>query len=55
VRKRELAYAGVFGEVPESGTFWYENSIGLVEVAANRAHAADLLGIEVGDAVSVVD
>lgn len=47
----EVPYAGVFDDVPESDLFWYVNSIGLVEVAANRAHAASKLGIGVGTAV----
>jgi len=47
------AFAPVFGAAP-AGVFWYENSIGLVEVAANRASAAEALGIRVGDPVRVV-
>ena len=54
IRKRRLAYAGVFAEAPAGGSFWYENSVGLVELAANRSSAVQLLGIEVGDPVLVV-
>jgi len=53
VRGQRLSYARVFAEVPAGSAFWYENSIGLVEIAANHADAAELLGIEVGDAVTV--
>jgi S-adenosylmethionine hydrolase len=50
---REIGHADVFGAVPIADVFWYENSIGLVEIAANRARAADLLGIDVGDLVEL--
>jgi len=53
VRGHRLSYAPVFAEAPAGGAFWYENSIGLVEIAANLADAAALLGIKVGDAVTV--
>ena len=53
VRGKRLSHARVFGEAPGGEAFWYENSIGLVEIAANRASAAELLRIDVGDAVSV--
>jgi len=55
VRDHELAHARVFAEAPEGSAFWYENSIGLVEIAANRGDAADLLGITVGDAVKILE
>ncbi|HET7032545.1 MAG TPA: SAM hydroxide adenosyltransferase, partial [Casimicrobiaceae bacterium] len=53
VRGQRLSHARVFGEAPVGEAFWYENSIGLVEIAANRASAAELLGIDIGDGVSV--
>ena len=49
------SYARVFAEAPTGSAFWYENSIGLVELAAKGASAARLLGIGVGDPVRVVD
>ncbi len=55
LRDRRIGHARTFADAPQRGAFWYENSIGLVEIAANRASAADLLGIEVGDAFSVLD
>jgi len=33
--------------------FWYENSLGLVEIAAHSASAAQALGLKVGDAVGI--
>jgi S-adenosylmethionine hydrolase len=48
-----LAYAPVFAAAPAGEAFWYENSLGLVEIAACRADASVLLGLRVGDRVSV--
>jgi S-adenosylmethionine hydrolase len=53
VKGHRLSYARVFAEA-SGGPFWYENSIGLVELAADRRSAAALLGIDVGDAVEIV-
>lgn len=48
-----LRYAPVFGAAQDGEAFWYENSLGLVEIAANRASAAALLGLRVGAAISI--
>ncbi|HXV11216.1 MAG TPA: SAM-dependent chlorinase/fluorinase [Burkholderiales bacterium] len=48
---REIPHARVFSEAPQAGLFWYENSIGLVEIAANSASAQRVLGIAVGDPI----
>lgn len=48
-----LRYAPVFGAVETGAPFWYENSLGLVEIAAHRASAAATLGLHVGAAISV--
>jgi hypothetical protein len=48
---RRLPYRRVFGEAAKGEAFWYVNSVGLVEIAANRASAAALLEIGVGDVV----
>ena len=52
-RGAQLVHANVFADVPTGSGFWYENSSGLIELAANGASAALLLGIKVGDAVCV--
>lgn len=52
---RRIPWARVFSDVPAGSAFWYENSIGLVEVAVNRGNAAAQLGLGVGDEVSFVD
>lgn len=51
---RRLQRARTFSDVPRGELFWYANSIGLVEVAANAASAAGLLGLAVGDRVSLL-
>jgi S-adenosylmethionine hydrolase len=51
VKGRPLPHYRVFAEAPKGEAFWYVNSVGLVEIAANRASAAALLGLGVGDPV----
>jgi S-adenosyl-L-methionine hydrolase (adenosine-forming) len=51
---RELEYARVFSEARGGSAFWYENSVGLVEIALNGASAAELMGMRVGDSVTIV-
>jgi hypothetical protein len=46
---RVLRYARTFEEA--QAPFWYENSMGLVEIAAPRGSAAELLRLRVGSAV----
>lgn len=53
VGQQPLVYARTFSEAPPGAVFWYENSLGLVECAANRANAATLLGLRVGDKVTL--
>ena len=50
--ERRLPFARVYSEVAEGGVFWYENSQGLVEIAVNCGHAAQLLDIKIGDRVA---
>jgi S-adenosylmethionine hydrolase len=54
VRERRLPYTRVFAEAPVGSAFWYENSLGLIELAANRASVVRLLGIEVGNPITVI-
>lgn len=53
VKSATLRHAPVFGAAREGEAFWYENSLGLVEIAANRASAAALLGLRVGEAIRI--
>ena len=51
---RRLEWGRVFSEVPTGTAFWYENSVGLVEIAVNQGSAAAQLGLSVGDEVSIL-
>ncbi len=50
---RCLKHASVFSDVPAGEPFWYENSLGLVEIAGNTCSAAESLGLEIGQFVAV--
>lgn len=45
--------ARVFSDVAEGKLFWYPNSLGLIEIAANRASAAAKLRLDVGERVAL--
>ncbi len=51
VRGQALIWRRTFSEANKGEAFWYVNSAGLVEIAANRASAAGILGLKVGDLV----
>src|SRR5262249_58524255 len=51
LRGRRIAHARVFTAAAPGQLFWYENSLGLVEIAANGASARQLLGAQPGDRV----
>lgn len=53
VRGRRLPPQRIFSDVREGNSFWYRNSSGLVELAANRESVAELLGLNVGELVLV--
>jgi S-adenosylmethionine hydrolase len=48
-----IARARTFCDVPPGQPFWFENADGLLEIAVNHGHAADLLGLRLGAAVRV--
>ena len=48
-----LVRARVFSDVPHGALFWYENSVGLVEIAANQASAASMLELHTGQRVRI--
>jgi S-adenosylmethionine hydrolase len=50
---RVVMNARHYAEMPEGSAFWYENSIGLVEVAVSGGRADVILGIGVGTRVSL--
>ena len=48
VNGRQIPYARTFSQVAAGEMFWYENSLGLVEIAANSASAQQKLGLTLG-------
>jgi S-adenosylmethionine hydrolase len=50
---RRLACARVFSDAAPGAMFWYENSLGLVEIAANGCSAALDSGLKVGEPVEI--
>jgi S-adenosyl-L-methionine hydrolase (adenosine-forming) len=48
----ELPNARVFSAVPRGTAFWYENSLGLVEIAVNADSARTVLGLAIGTPVA---
>ena len=48
-----IHHARVFSEVPAGELFWYENSLGLIEIAGNRCNAAEQLKLVVGHPVGI--
>lgn len=49
-----LGRARTFSDVPPGEAFWYENALGLVEIAVNQGSAAGRLGLSQGVPVSWV-
>lgn len=50
---KDIQQAGTFCEVDECQLFWYVNSCGLIEIAANRTSAQALLSLQLGDDVQI--
>lgn len=50
---RCLRRARTFCEVPPGAAFWYENALGLVELAVNQGRADRVLGLAPGDPIAV--
>ncbi len=51
---RQLRRARTFSDVPRGQAFWYENANGLVEIAVNQGRADDLLGLDAGSVIEVL-
>ncbi len=49
-----LANVRVFSDLPAGTPFWYENSLGLIEIAVSQGHAAEYLGLKIGDPIAPV-
>lgn len=52
IHKNVILHATTFSEVKPGEVFWYENSLGLVEIAVNQGSASEKLGINIGDSFS---
>lgn len=50
---RTIARAPTFAAVPPGSAFWYENANGLAEIAVNLGHAAAVLGLAIGQTVTL--
>lgn len=48
-----VSFARTFSDAGKGQLFWYRNSIGLIELAANQASAVDQLRLEIGAAVTL--
>ncbi len=51
---RELRFARTFCDVAAGTAFWYENAFGLIELAVNQGRADCILGLEVGDSITLI-
>lgn len=52
VHGHRIPYARTYGETAAGALFWYENSIGLVEIAAHGTSAAGKLELRIGTPVA---
>lgn len=50
---RRLPRGRTFVEHPPGMAFWYANSCGLAEIAINRGNAAQTLGLELGNQITI--
>ena len=55
VAGERFAYRRVFSEAARGVPFWYENSLGLVEIAVNCGSAAKVLGLHIGQSVVIAE
>jgi S-adenosylmethionine hydrolase len=53
VNEQNLSFAETFSSVQQSALFWYQNSLGLVEISCNSGSAASVLGLSIGSRVVV--
>lgn len=54
VRGKSLQFASTFGDVAPKQPFWYVNSMGLIEIAANGAGLAQCLDVRLGSEITLV-
>lgn len=54
IKGHHVRYAETFSSVNKDDLFWYGNSMGLVEIAANSNSAAGLLDVSIGERVTIL-
>lgn len=54
VGNTRIPWARVFSDVPRGSACWYENSIGLVEIAINGGRAATQLALKIGERIEFI-
>jgi S-adenosylmethionine hydrolase len=54
VAGREIVHARTFSCVAAGEVFWYTNSMGLFEIAANASNASTLLNLTIGSQIDVI-
>jgi len=54
ISHQRICHARTFSEAVCGQPFWHVNSLGLVEIAVNQDSAARILGLRLGDAISVL-
>lgn len=54
VAGRRVEWARVFSDIERGTPCWYENSLGLVEIAVNCGRASDELGLAPGHAIRLI-
>ncbi len=49
-----VKHARTFSDAPSGAVFWYENSMGLVEIAVNHGSASQLLDVDIGSQIDIL-
>ena len=49
----QIRHAETFAAVSPGETFWYENSMGLIELAVNQGSASQILILDIGSRISI--
>ncbi len=50
---REIGHARTFSDIDAGKLFWYKNSMGLVEIAANQGSAEQMIGFDIGTPIKL--
>jgi S-adenosylmethionine hydrolase len=55
IAEQEVLHAETFSSKARGEAFWYENSMGLIEIAVNQARADEYFQAKIGTELSVID